>query len=257
MLSQRETAIYESLKEIFYSNIPSGQDITNSIIKKSIRGKSQNTEWIKQNFSHLVEKIQSDVYSEYIKKEKNAGGIAFKTVFGEIEKKSYKPLLEQMPDWFHVLDRFYLSITQGRKPRAGGVFETLIKTLFKKLEYPFTHQPIINGKPDFILPSKEHYNINAMDCIIFTIKRTLRERWRQIVTEGTRGLGFFLATIDDKVSVNALKEMQDSRIYLVVPERLLSTKENYLIAENVISFEDFFKLQLDPAMMRWKATQVI
>lgn len=38
---------------------------------------------------------------------------------------------------------------------------------------------------------------NAPDATIFTIKGTLRERWRQIVTEGTRGLGFFLATIDE------------------------------------------------------------
>lgn len=96
-----------------------------------------------------------------------------------------------------------------------------------------------------------------MDCIIFTAKRTLRERWRQIVTEGTRGLGFYLATIDEKVSKNALDEMKKHRIYLVVPERIKSTNSEYNKAENVITFEDFFKYHLDPSVERWKAKKII
>lgn len=95
-----------------------------------------------------------------------------------------------------------------------------------------------------------------MDCIIFTIKRILRERWRQIVTESTRGLGFFLATIDDKVGKNDLDAMRESRVYLVVPKRLKLENELYAAALNVIAFEDFFKLYLDPAMERWKAQRV-
>jgi hypothetical protein len=95
-----------------------------------------------------------------------------------------------------------------------------------------------------------------MDCIIFTIKRTLRERWRQIVTEGTRGLGFFLATIDEAVGKNDLDAMRESRVYLVVPKRLKQTNETYAEALNVIAFEDFFKLYLDPAMARWKSQKV-
>jgi hypothetical protein len=95
-----------------------------------------------------------------------------------------------------------------------------------------------------------------MDCIIFTIKRTLRERWRQIVTEGTRGLGFFLATIDEAVGKNDLDAMRVSRVYLVVPKQLKQNIEAYADALNVITFEDFFKLYLDPAMVRWKSQKV-
>lgn len=96
-----------------------------------------------------------------------------------------------------------------------------------------------------------------MDCIIFTVKRTLRERWRQIVTEGTRGLGFFLATIDERVSGNALDDMRRSRVYLVVPVRLKQDIAIYSAAVNVISFEEFFAHYLDPAMTRWRETSVI
>jgi len=96
-----------------------------------------------------------------------------------------------------------------------------------------------------------------MDAIIFTVKRTLRERWRQIVTEGTRGMGFFLATIDENVTPRDLKDMLASRIYLVVPTRIKALRKDYTDAPNVITFESFFAFHLDPAMVRWKAAGVI
>ena len=150
------------------------------------------------------------------------------------------------PTNFWALDRFFLGLTQGRRPCAGKAFEHVIKVLFNTLEYPYTPQAIINGQPDFLLPSIEHYKNNAMDCIIFTVKRTLRERWRQITTEGTRGHQFFLATIDENVGVRDLKQMLNSRIYLVVPE--LVRVKCYLKVTNVITFEGFFLKHLDPAM---------
>ena len=96
-----------------------------------------------------------------------------------------------------------------------------------------------------------------MDVVIFTVKRTLRERWRQIVTEGTRGLGFFLATIDEGIAQRDLTDMLASRINLVVPTRIKTIREDYEQAPNVITFEDFFQYHLDPAMRRWEASGVI
>ncbi len=96
-----------------------------------------------------------------------------------------------------------------------------------------------------------------MDAIIFTVKRTLRERWRQIVTEGTRGMGFFLATIDEAITPRDLKDMLASRIYLVVPTRIKAVRDDYANAPNVITFENFFVYHLDPAIVRWRAAGVI
>jgi hypothetical protein len=158
---------------------------------------------------------------------------------------------------FYALDRFFLGLTQGRRPRAGAAFELVIRRLFVALNYPFTSQAVINGQPDFILPSVEHFRKNAMDAIIFTVKRTLRERWRQIVTEWTRGMGFFLATIDEAVTPRDLKDMLASRIYLVVPSRIKALRKDYTDAPNVITFENFFAYHLDPALVRWKAAGVI
>lgn len=121
----------------------------------------------------------------------------------------------------------------------------------------FQPRATINGQPDFILPSIENFKKDPPDCIIFTVKRTLRERWRQIVTEGTRGLGFFLATIDENIASRDLAEMHKSRIRLVVPTRVKASREDYKEAPNVIIFENFFRDYLDPAMTRWKNAGII
>lgn len=183
--------------------------------------------------------------------------MAFRSVFGN--ELSQSPTRDEffslLTNNFHVLDKFFLGLTQGRRPRAGKAFEQIIHVLFEKLGYPFSSQPIINGQPDFLLPNVEHFSHNAMDCIIFTVKRTLRERWRQIVTEGTRGYQFFLATIDEKIAARDLDQIRNHRIYLIMPERIRS--EKYPDQNNVISFETFFEQHLDPAMIRWKANSVI
>jgi hypothetical protein len=123
----------------------------------------------------------------------------------------------------------------------------------------FTAQPIIDGnsQPDFVLPSIEYFRRNPPDAIIFTVKKTLRERWRQIVTEGTWGLGFFLATIDEKIADRDLEAMLESRIHIVVPTLIKTLRADYEAAVNVITFEHFFQYYLDPAMHRWRAAGVV
>ncbi len=71
---------------------------------------------------------------------------------------------------------------------------------------------------------------------------------RQIATEGARGLGFFLATIDEGIAARDLQEILDSRIILVVPTRVKQSRADYASAMNVITFEFFFEHHLDPAM---------
>ena len=70
-------------------------------------------------------------------------------------------------------------------------------------------------------------------------------------------MGFFLATIDEKVSGNALDDMRRSRVYLVVPVRLKRDIEVYSDAVNVISFEEFFAHYLGPSMTRWRERHAI
>ncbi len=235
------------------------------IIREAVRRLTSsylNTpEYIRDNFDKIFYDTLEMIYVVYLEHQERYGREVMQLfaehliASGEITDIS--SVGRALGGNFSVLDRFFLSLKQSRTMRAGQSFEKTVMALFRTLGYPFTEQPVINGKPDFILPSREYYEQNAPDCIIFTSKRTVRERWRQIVTEGTRGLGFFLATQDDEVSASQLQEMIRNRVRMVVPQQLKSRISHYRLARNVLSFSQFFTEHVDPAMARWKRLGVI
>lgn len=158
---------------------------------------------------------------------------------------------------FNELRDFYKSISQSRVARAGGSIQNHIAYILATLNYPFEAQQMINGKPDLILPNAALYHSTPSECILVTVKRTLRERWRQIIIEGFRSPYYFLVTIDEKQSSDSLKEMAGHRIYLVVPERIRQSVSIYRTSGNVISVRTFLRDYLDPAMIRWRQAGII
>jgi hypothetical protein len=221
--------------------------------------KHSDTSEIKADFDRIILDTEQEVHRVYLRYEQAYGEAVIKVFIDHLVENGELGDLAQtgevLSKYFKVFDRFYLSLGNSRKSRAGKAFESIHNSLFKRLGYPFDEQVVINGKPDFLMPSAKHYEKNPMDCIIFTAKRTIRERWRQIVTEGTRGLGFYLATIDERVSENQLKEMLQHRIYLVVPEEIQARR--YRGKENVLSFRQFFEDHLDPRVEVWRRHKVI
>jgi len=233
--------------------------IVEEAVKNIIKKQNLSTKQIKEKFDTLFYDTEKEAYNLYLYYEKEYGKKVFKSFInsliesGEIEK--IENLGNVLGEYFHTLDRFFLSIAQSRKSRAGRTIEGILNSLFKTIKYPFEEQVVINGKPDFLMPSEKHYRKNAPDCIIFTTKRTTRERWRQIVTEGTRGLGFYLSTIDSGITKKQLKEMLNHRIYIVCPQIIKDKYYNNVV--NVLSFKEFFRDHLDPAMERWKENKAI
>lgn len=53
-------------------------------------------------------------------------------------------------------------------------------------------------------------------------KTTCKDRWRQVLTEADRVDVKFLFTLQQGISKNQLKEMHDSRLTLVVPQKYIS-----------------------------------
>lgn len=214
---------------------------------------------IKKYFDDLISECESEAYKLYLKSEKDYGSKVLteliKYTYSKNHCKDFSELGYYIGEHFLLLDRFFLSLSQSRKARAGKTFEIIHNTLFKILSYPFSEQAVINGKPDFIMPSIEYYKRNPLGCIVFTAKRTLRERWRQIVTEGTRGIGFYLATIDEKLTSNQLHEMLEHKIFVVVPKDIKERK--YDSTDNVLSFLNFFEDHLDPKVRIWKREGII
>lgn len=214
---------------------------------------------IKDNIDQLILDAEIEAYRIYLEHEAAFCAKVFQSYGDDLVERGEISNLSELGATlgrdYRRFDRFFLSLGQSRKSRSGSGFERINRGFLDALGYPFTFQPAIDGTPDFVLPSTEHYKANAMDCFTFTAKRTLRERWKQITTEGAHGLGFFLATIDDKISKPQLEEMKAHRINVVCPAVI--KEQAYPTAVNVLSYRQFLDDHLDPAMERWRRNGVI
>lgn len=247
-----------------FAPISDNQTIAMDAIDSVLRGNLSDRAWIKTNFSHLVEAAPTRAREVYRGSTKPLRQQPFNMLSSLVSNYSVTESSSTGDsnrvselDKIYELDQLLVARIVRRRYRPGIVFKLILQELFNRLGYPFTFQPRIDGKPDFVFPSVEYYLENPPDAIVFTAKRSLRERWRQIVTEGARGLGFYLATIDEDVSEGAIAEMKSSRIHLVVPDRHKSAITRYSDGLNVISFEDFFLDHLDPKIAKWRRNGVI
>ncbi|MFZ6757600.1 type II restriction endonuclease [Undibacterium sp. Ji50W] len=150
---------------------------------------------------------------------------------------------------FPQLDATFLSASQHRKSRAGRSFEQHIARLLTDGKILFEEQAVTGGRrPDFVLPNLitlNDVNRDFGDALILSAKTTLRERWKQIAMEKFN-CAIFLATVDDRVSADAIDDMQRQEICLVVPESLKKAKEScYKDKINVITFKAFFDEKID------------
>lgn len=146
---------------------------------------------------------------------------------------------------FGRLDAIFLSASQMRKSRAGRSFEHHVQRLFKDGYVRHEEQVVLGGRrPDFVLPNIQTLNKKG-DALVVSLKTTLRERWKQVGMERFGG-ALFLATVDDRVSGDAILEMQRHNISLVVPESLKKAKETeYGKYDHVITFRQFFDQEVN------------
>jgi restriction endonuclease EcoRII-like protein len=227
------------LYDKFKIEMPSNGQLCEDAARDYLR--DHDSGYIRNNFSNLIDELNREVYKKYLEAQSKSG-----------QQIVEARITEGLNNLYEEFDSFFMSVFQSRKSRAGGAFEFIIKELFIRLGYPFATQVNIEGAtPDFVLPSEKHFREDPLGSIIFTAKRTLRERWRQVVTEANKGYGFFLATIDNKVTASQIKQMEKHKVHMIVPESLHNDIDHYKEANNVITFENFFKHYLDPAMDRW------
>lgn len=151
---------------------------------------------------------------------------------------------------FPSLDAVFLSASQQRKSRAGKSFESHLATLLRAGGVKYEAQAILGQRrPDFVLPDQATVALGSgrsyEDAAILSAKTTLRERWKQLTHERFN-CAIYLATVDDRVSKEALNELRIAEITLVVPESLkMRTAESFYSEDaNVISFRTFFDEEL-------------
>lgn len=147
-------------------------------------------------------------------------------LFLSIEKYWTLPQIEK---GFESVDDFIKlanSVANRRKARAGRSLEIQAKTIFEEEGLvSFAHDQVSEGKkrPDFLFPSIKAYRdlgFATNKLRMLAAKTTCKDRWRQILSEADRIPVKHLLTLQEGVSLNQYKEMEQEGVVLVVPEPL-------------------------------------
>lgn len=141
------------------------------------------------------------------------------------------------------------SILQRRKSRSGRslelhIMEILIEEGFEK-DQDFSWQATseLGKKPDFLFPSAECYrNASFPDhkLRMLAVKTTCKDRWRQILNEADRIGTKHLLTLQEGISINQFREMQQENVQLVVPSPVISSYAQD-IQPHLQTFEHFIR----------------
>jgi hypothetical protein len=118
---------------------------------------------------------------------------------------------------------FSLSVQNRRKSRMGYSLQNQLAALFDSQELRYEAQAVTEGqnKPDFIFPGSAEYHDPRFDSALLVMlgaKSTLKERWRQVLTEAEKIPLKHLCTLELAISKNQTDEITKHAVQLVIPE---------------------------------------
>jgi hypothetical protein len=123
---------------------------------------------------------------------------------------------------------FSLSVQNRRKARAGQALENHLETIFRAqgIRYARGAQTENRNRPDFLFPGLPEYADPTFPDARLTMlgaKSTLKDRWRQVLSEAHRINRKHLLTLEPGISENQTAEMQAKSLQLVIPRPLHET----------------------------------
>lgn len=137
---------------------------------------------------------------------------------------------------FHAVDgadvdgflSFSLSVQNRRKSRVGHAFENHLEAMFQAQGIQYKRGAVTenHNKPDFLFPDADKYHDPAFPAERLTMlgsKSTLKDRWRQVLSEAARINEKHLVTLEPSISENQTDEMKAKHLQLVIPRRLHET----------------------------------
>ena len=166
------------------------------------------------------------------------------SVFQSVEERFF---LSKVRQGFSTIDEFTdhaNSLMNRRKSRSGRSLELHAKAIFSEEGLTkFEHDVVSERKkrPDFLFPSQEAYQDKSFPVSklrMLAAKTTCKDRWRQVISEADRIDKKHLLTLQEGVSLNQYKEMQEAGIVLVVPSPL-HKKYHKDIRPDLMFFRDF------------------
>lgn len=148
-------------------------------------------------------------------------------VLEDFQKKAADDLVQlyvkvkekDLPRAFEMIHKGFVSLGNQRKKRAGVHMERCVRYLLGRCGVPHEAGKAISAQSDIVVPRVELLKTYPERCVVLELKRTTRERWKQVRDEIARtGLKVWLVTLDDYLSDPLLDLMAKANITVYVPE---------------------------------------
>ncbi len=203
-----------------------------------------------------------ELYEE-LEERKHAGDIAQRMAGDQSGRVEYAEGVSQSEGFragvFTLLKSLYpdlrqafLSVSQGRKSRGGGSFEAQFALLLECTGYSFVQQHR-RYRTDIVFPNEQAFDRNRVVCVVASLKRTLRERWQEVVAELTNlaAPNVYLVTADENVSSGHVRGICDDHpLHLVVWDRV---KQHYPDHPRVMGLTEFARDRLAQLEAQWQS----
>lgn len=279
MISEKEEELFKELIKKERIKLPSSKSLVENIFEQNpyiLRPLER------KEISTVIESLCQKTYDLYLKKEyefnkkmmkllpeviKTPKDILEKLIDDDtlsLEKEKLKDRIKaicgeysgEISPFIYILN---LSTTNSRRSRSGQTFESVIYSLYEKLEWNYDSQKKVGAKVfkqkklgkkvDSILPSVKCFEENRAKVIIGTMKTSLRERWQEVAEEISRTNipSIFLLTRDEDISSNKAEAMSEHNINVVVYQKVKNRLKDH---KNLISFEEYFFEEI-PVIFEW------
>ncbi|MHB8396938.1 MAG: type II restriction endonuclease [Thermoplasmataceae archaeon] len=184
--------------------------------------------------------------------------LAYVEALKEIARKVGSSLDNRTPD--EVLEILFDEVwwtmqsrAQSRFSRGGSDFQNIFQGLMKLCKFPFVTQVAKEGRVDLILPNEDFYKQNKSRSMVISMKRTLRERWREVVEElyNLRAPNVYLAVAENvgKISQQKLEQIKQYNIRILVWDEVKNA--NFPADSSVIGYTQFAKEEISTFIRFW------
>ena len=261
--------------------IPTGQQLAKQAWEQVFKDVELTTDDVMLNFNDYLCKLVDTEYQLYLEYEEQCMtqgvsklvldpevGVDFPTVRTTIEGvlrvlrgttlNDIEKLTEVWAKMRPLYQRVEQSFAQSRKTRAGGSAQYHLQSLMESAGYAgeFETQQILNGKVDFLFPSHQAWEHDRRRCVIVSIKRSLRERYKQVfeelsIAQSTVYL-FVTETYEEAkkdITIPKVKGLNQQNVYLVVRDGIKNLRFSEDV--NVIGFTAFINEELPNHRARW------
>lgn len=113
----------------------------------------------------------------------------------------------------------FTSLSNQSRKRAGVHMELSVRWILNKLNVPNALGKPVTGRSDLVCPDIETFDSHPERCVVLEFKRTLRERWKEVIDEISKsGRNVFLLTLDDYISDALVESMHKGNVTMYVPD---------------------------------------